>query len=443
MTSSPNDPKAILPEGWLSGPLDAPLPVEYSGAVYDKLDGDAYLTWKSQEYLARTGRMAECDADLVADALRQAAKADGPGAVRDALREIMGYLAWPQELGHRDSLNDRLRTAAEQLDGAMTDSPSVSAMFDDRAIAAEWRRAVHHVDLLLGRGKGDRMRQAYPCPWASLDDVMQAVLARLGAEAQERLVRSANAGPSSYHITPDHPRAPELLALATARLQAEGISAERLDGAQLIVAADIGTFADEHGAVVWASGAEENPICAVRLADDAVVGVWANSSTMDKPWATGAGMAALLNEIRSMAVAVQAVMDALPEADADQLADALQQAVTARGPEAVRKPLRQLLAALAWPITVGRSDVLQQRLLAAAELLEQAMAECPAEAAQITGNDIDAAWRRACADVAVQLARNEAAADAVVQVVPCPWTTLDQVLAAARERAAAIRPTAP
>lgn len=240
---------------------------------------------------------------------------------------------------------------------------------------------------------------------------------------------------STFLITSVHPRASEVLALATARLQAEGVPAERLNGAQLIVAADIGTFTDEHGAVVWASGAEENPICAVRLADGTVVGVWANSSGMDKPWANKVGMAALLNEITGMAEAVRTVMAVLPEADTDMLHDALQQAATARGPEAVRKPLRHLLAALAWPITVGRSDVLQQRLLAAAELLEQAMAECPTEAAQITGNDINAAWRRACADVAVQLARDEAAADAVVQMVPCPWTTLDQVLAAARERA--------
>jgi len=50
--------------------------------------------------------------------------------------------------------------------------------------------------------------------------------------------------------------------------------------------------------------------------------------------------------------------------------------------------------------------------------------------------------RRACADVMVQLARDEAAADATVQMVPYPWGRLDQVLVAAREKAAAIRPTA-
>ena len=85
-----------LPEKWLSDlPVIGDLPDDYAQADFGE---DAFLRWKAQEHLARSGRVERCDPALLADALETAAAEDGPRWVHESLQDLLFALAWPGPL---------------------------------------------------------------------------------------------------------------------------------------------------------------------------------------------------------------------------------------------------------------------------------------------------------------------------------------------------------
>jgi len=173
-----------LPDGWADKLPTTELPCEYSPAVYDKLEAapDGWLAWKAQEWLARSGRAAECDADLVADALMMAADDDGPGKLIERLERILFVLAWPKHSYH---LRVRLGQEADLLRQAIEGAPSLTLFIDARTIRSAWWQACFEVEALDPEQKLLTMGckpAEHPCPWETLAEVLAAVEVRLSCE---------------------------------------------------------------------------------------------------------------------------------------------------------------------------------------------------------------------------------------------------------------------
>lgn len=162
-----------LPEDWLRAlPEIGTLPGATAEVDYG---ADAFLTWKRQEMLVRSGRLDEIDRALVAEALEDAAGHDGPGWLWRALDDLLFVLAWPKRTYH---LHVRLRMALDHLRGCLEASPSMR-LFEERLDRA-WQRACFEVTSL------DEAVAEPPeaCPWPDLDAVMAAAEARLAADGR-------------------------------------------------------------------------------------------------------------------------------------------------------------------------------------------------------------------------------------------------------------------
>jgi hypothetical protein len=165
-----------LPRAWLGAlpEVDA-LPGRYLTQEPD-YHGDAFLAWKAQEHLVRTGRLAECDPDLVAEALEDAATHDGPACWGRYLRQVMFYTAWPIHSYH---LGCQLDMAIELLGACLHDAPSmwldIEADWQDR-----WWSVWHHALSLLGVEEAPTLPET--CPWPTLPDLLVAARARVREE---------------------------------------------------------------------------------------------------------------------------------------------------------------------------------------------------------------------------------------------------------------------
>jgi hypothetical protein len=158
-----------LPEDWLRAlPEIRELPGNYLETDYGK---DAFLSWKRQELLVRTGRFEAVDRALVADALEGAAAKDGPAWLHKQLRELMFLLAWPERnyLLHVD-----LRTALDLLRACLKDSPSMD-LFAQSTLESAWQSA--RFELL--RLDDSEPEPPEASPWPSLRDLTKAAAQRL------------------------------------------------------------------------------------------------------------------------------------------------------------------------------------------------------------------------------------------------------------------------
>ena len=114
-----------LPREWLGMlPRVEELPGEYGDAT---VKGDAFLVWKAQEHLVRTGRLAETDPALVAEALEDAAANDGPRWLHGAQR-LMFLMAWPRRTCH---LHVELGLAVDHLRACLEEAPSMWLLVDE------------------------------------------------------------------------------------------------------------------------------------------------------------------------------------------------------------------------------------------------------------------------------------------------------------------------
>lgn len=162
-----------LPRDWLELlPRIEELPGNYS---VERVGGDAFLVWKAQEHLARTGRLAETDADLVAEALEDAAAADGPGWLHKAQQRLMFLLAWPGRTYH---LHVELGMAIEHLRACLEESPSMWP-FVDGSHRRSWSLARFDA-----QGLDEAVDLPEACPWPTLDDLIRAGEERLAADRQ-------------------------------------------------------------------------------------------------------------------------------------------------------------------------------------------------------------------------------------------------------------------
>ena len=162
-----------LPRPWLEQlPRIEELPGTYADG-HDQLDGDAFLAWKAQEYLVRSNRLGEASPALLAEALEDAAAADGPGWLHDALRRLMFLMAWP----HRSYyLKVELDLARDRLRACLEDSPSMHLLISE-CWARTWLSVRYEIE-----GLDDRLSLEEACPWSTLDELTAAADERLMAE---------------------------------------------------------------------------------------------------------------------------------------------------------------------------------------------------------------------------------------------------------------------
>ena len=163
-----------LEPGWLARlPHVEELAGDYAAAA---MEGDAFLVWKAQELLARTGRLAEADAMLVAEALEDAAANDGPRWPHDGLRRLMFLMAWPRRTYHQ---HVELGLALDHLRGCLEESPSMWLLVDEK-----WDRSWYlaRSDVL---GLDDGLDLPEACPWPALADLERGAEERL-AEGRRR-----------------------------------------------------------------------------------------------------------------------------------------------------------------------------------------------------------------------------------------------------------------
>ena len=163
-----------LDPAWLAQlPRVEELPGEYAPA---SVEGDAFLVWKAQELLARTGRLTEADRMLVAEALEDAAANDGPRWLHESLQKLLFLMAWPRRTCH---LHVELGLALDHLRGCLKESPSMWLLVDnDRDRCWYLARA----DAL---GLDERLELPEGCPWPSLAALARAAEERL-AEGRRR-----------------------------------------------------------------------------------------------------------------------------------------------------------------------------------------------------------------------------------------------------------------
>jgi hypothetical protein len=166
-----------LPREWLEAlPEIGELLGRYEG--YGPPDGeDAFLVWKAQEHLARTGRLAECDPMLVAEALESEAANDGPRWLRKAQKHLMFILAWPGRTYH---LHVDLRMAVDRLRACLEESPSMWLLLEERR-EDSWQSARFKA-LSLDETLERQLLEA--CPWPTLQDLFRAAQERLTADGK-------------------------------------------------------------------------------------------------------------------------------------------------------------------------------------------------------------------------------------------------------------------
>ncbi|HYG87635.1 MAG TPA: hypothetical protein VD978_15355 [Azospirillum sp.] len=151
-----------LPPEWLEHlPRVGELPGSYA---VPKHGMDAFLTWKRQEMLARQGRFDELDHALVAEALEDAAIADGPKWLHDTVERVMFALVWPRRTY---AMHVEMLMAADHLENCLQDSPSMRLFAD---LPGCWRSVRHDVQRL-----DDAIELPEACPWPTLDALRVAV----------------------------------------------------------------------------------------------------------------------------------------------------------------------------------------------------------------------------------------------------------------------------
>jgi hypothetical protein len=161
-----------LPGDWVDAlPKIELLPGDYIDTDYG---ADCFLTWKRQEFLVRTGRIYEVDHALVAEALEDAAAADGPKWLHRSMKDIMFVLAWPKR---SYALRVRIGLALDHLNACIEDSPSM-ALFAETTLDQTWasvRYAVMELDESLPEPPKQR-------PWPSLDALLSATRERISED---------------------------------------------------------------------------------------------------------------------------------------------------------------------------------------------------------------------------------------------------------------------
>jgi hypothetical protein len=160
-----------LPREWLGKlPRVEELPGEYGVAA---VKGDAFLVWKAQEHLVRTGRLAEVDPALLAEALEDAAANDGPRWLHGAQRRLMFLMAWPRRNYH---LKVELGLAVDHLRACLEEAPSMWLLVD------ETRDGSWQLVRSEALGLDDTLDVPETCPWPRLDDLLRAAEERLTAD---------------------------------------------------------------------------------------------------------------------------------------------------------------------------------------------------------------------------------------------------------------------
>jgi hypothetical protein len=166
-----------LPREWLGRlPEVELLPGRYSTSD-PNYGRDTFLTWKAQEHLVRTGRLAEVDPDLVAEALEDAAANDGPKWLDRWLRRAMFLLAWPKHSYH---LGVELGMAIDMLEGCFEASPSMWL-----TVEPDWQDTWQLARFeILGLDEALEPELPEACPWPTLPALLAA--ARTQAREEER-----------------------------------------------------------------------------------------------------------------------------------------------------------------------------------------------------------------------------------------------------------------
>lgn len=160
-----------LPRDWLELlPKIEALPGRYA---LRRDQGDAFLVWKAQEYLVRTGRLAEADIDLLAEALEDAAADDGPRWLYDSLEKVMFLMAWPRRNYHQKV---ELDMAVDHLRACLEESPSMWLLVEDDW-EGTWFSARFDAQRL-----DDELDLPEACPWPSLEELLHAAEERLEAD---------------------------------------------------------------------------------------------------------------------------------------------------------------------------------------------------------------------------------------------------------------------
>lgn len=158
-----------LPATWLDAlPTIEMLPGDN---LYDAAWGygkDAFLVWKQQEMLVRLGRLDEINRALVAEALEDAALADGPKWIKSAVEKMMFILSWPR---WTYSLRVDLQIALESLEECLEGCPSAELFL---TLDRRWQKVRYK---LLALDEDLDLPKA--CPWATLAALEAAVKARL------------------------------------------------------------------------------------------------------------------------------------------------------------------------------------------------------------------------------------------------------------------------
>lgn len=160
-----------LARDWLARlPSVEELPGDYASTA---VRGDAFLVWKAQELLARTGRLAKADPMLVAEALEDAAANDGPRWLHDGLRRLMFLMTWPRRNYH---LLVEVGLALDHLRGCLKESPSMWLLVDEK-----WARAwaLARADAL---GLDDGLDLPEACPWPAFADLERGAEQRLAED---------------------------------------------------------------------------------------------------------------------------------------------------------------------------------------------------------------------------------------------------------------------
>ncbi len=168
-----------LPERWLADlPIIGALP---DGYVQSEFGEDAFLRWKAQEHLVRSGQLERCDPALLADALETAAAEDGPHWVNERLQDLLFALAWPGPKTY--TLHVRIGLAAERLIDGLEDAPS-ALLFAD--VARSWRRVWLDIAMLAPDAE-----LSDECPWDSLSALLAAAATAIdeGCAMERRRVR--------------------------------------------------------------------------------------------------------------------------------------------------------------------------------------------------------------------------------------------------------------
>jgi hypothetical protein len=160
-----------LPREWLGMlPRVEELPGEYGDPT---VEDDAFLVWKVQEHLVRTGRLAETDPALLAEALEDAAANDGPRWLHGAQRRLMFLMAWPRRNYH---LHVELGRAVDHLRACLEEAPSMWLLVDESRDGS-WQLARSEA-----LGLDDTLDLPDACPWPGLDDLLPAAGERLATD---------------------------------------------------------------------------------------------------------------------------------------------------------------------------------------------------------------------------------------------------------------------